>query len=433
MTDPWILLAILVMLVLAAVAGGLWIAVALGLVGVLAIYLGASSKISFINLIPWNTWNSFILTAVPLYLFMGELLVNTGIAKPFYRALNVWIQKLPGGLLQTNVFGCAVFAAMSGVSIASAATFGSLSLKELKRQGYDTKFSLGSVAGPAMLGILIPPSIPLVIYGAMVNQSIGRLFMAGVIPGIIFTITMVLYIGTRSKLQPRLVPREVIAVSWKQRIESLKHILPIVTLILLILGGIYGGWFTPTEAGAIGAAGVLLISLGYGLTWKTLKESLIGATRTTCLAFFLVVGAQILSLGLVSAEIPRRVAESITSLSIPPVAIIASLYLLYLVLGCFIDGLSMMLLTLPVVYPIVVGLGYDPIWFGIALVINIELGLITPPFGFNLFVVQGVSGEDLLTVAAGSMPYVFLGIFMLVLITAYPGVVTWLPNLMRGG
>ena len=418
-------------LLIGLLVAGVWIAVALGMVGVIGLLLVDPSSLRGVGVIVWDTLDSFVLTAVPLFFFMGSLILHSGISSRFYKSLSMWLDHVPGSLAHSNIVACSLFAAISGSSVATAAAIGAIALPEMEKRGYDRALTYGSLAAGGTLGILIPPSIPFIIYGAMIGESIGRLFIAGVIPGIVLSGIFVVYIGIRTLLNPQLIPRREIHVAWRERLSGLVDLVPIFFLMFLILGGIYFGIATPTEAAAIGVVGAILVAWVYKqLNWRVLKASLSEAIKANSMILFIVVGAQIMSYAMVTAGIPRAIVAVITGLQVEPLTIFLLICVMYLILGCLMDALSLMLLTLPVVYPVMMALGYDAIWFGVVLVILLEVGLITPPVGMNLFVIQGMARQPLSIVARGSFPYVILMLILLALLTLYPQLALWLPAKM---
>ncbi len=422
---------ILFFLLIGLLVAGVWIAVVLGMVGVIGLLLVDPSSLRGVGVIVWDTLESFVLTAVPLFFFMGSLILHSGISTRFYKSLSMWLDHVPGSLAHSNIVACSLFAAISGSSVATAAAIGAIALPEMEKRGYDRALTYGSLAAGGTLGILIPPSIPFIIYGAMIGESIGRLFIAGVIPGIVLSGIFIIYIGIRTFFNPGLVPRKEIHVTWDERLSGLVDLVPIFFLMFLILGGIYLGIVTPTEAAAIGVVGAILVAWAYKqLSWQVLKASLNDAIKANSMILFIVVGAQIMSYAMVTAGIPRAIVAVITGLQVEPVTIFLLICVMYLILGCLMDALSLMLLTLPVVYPVMMALGYDAIWFGVVLVILLEVGLITPPVGMNLFVIQGMARQPLSIVARGSMPYVILMLILLALLTLYPQLALWLPARM---
>lgn len=419
------------MLLFGLLFSGVWIAMGLGMVGILGLLLIEPSSIMGVGIVVWDTLESFVLTAVPLFLLMGSIILHSGISSGFYRGLSLWLDYLPGSLAHSNISACSIFAAISGSSVATAAAIGAIAIPEMEKRGYDRSLIYGSLAAGGTLGILIPPSLIFILYGAIIGESVGRLFIAGIIPGILLSLLFLLYIGIRTVINPSLVPRGEERATWRKRLRGLVDVLPIFILMFLILGGIYLGLATPTEAAAVGVFGSLVMALFTGrLNLKVLSASLDAAIKSNCMILFIVVGAQIMSYALVTAGIPRALVALISGLQVQPAVIFLFLCLMYLILGCFMDAISLMLLTLPVVYPVMMSLGYDPIWFGVVLVILLEVGLITPPVGMNLFVIQGLADQPLGIVAWGAFPYVIMMLFMVFLIALFPDLALWLPSKM---
>jgi C4-dicarboxylate transporter DctM subunit len=411
--------------------GGVWIAIALGAAGVLGVLLINPALVGGLESVVWNTIENFVLTAVPLFLFMGTIILHSGISARFYRSLAMWLNRLPGGLAQANIGASSVFAALCGSSVATAAAVGAIAIPEMRGRGYDMRVTTGTLAAGGTLGILIPPSIPFIIYGSTVGESVGRLFIAGLVPGIIMTAAFMLFLALQVRLRPELVPADVERFTWLERLRGLRDVVPIALLILVVMGGIYAGVMTPTEAAGVGAAGAVGVALLYrSLTWRILKRSLLDTLRTNAMILFIVVGAQIMSFALVSAGVPRGIVAAIDRLHAPPYAILLLVTLMYVVLGCLVDALSLMLLTLPVVHPVMKAAGFDPIWFGVVLVILLEVGLVTPPVGMNLFVIQGAGRVPLKTIIAGIWPFIIADCARLTLLMAFPAISTWLPSFM---
>jgi len=371
-----------------------------------------------------------VLTSVPLFILMGELILRAGLSENFYRSMGLWFHGLKGGLLQSNIVACAVFAAVSGSSVATAAAIGTVAIPEMSRRGYEPKILFGSLAAGGTLGILIPPSIPMIIYGAMVEQSVERLFIAGVLPGIVMSLIFMAYIWVRVAVTPSLVPPAEARPTWAERFSSLAGVAPMFLLILLVLGSIWLGYATPTEAAAVGASAAMVLALASRrLNWRVFAESVTSTIRTTCMVLFIIVGAQILTYALVKTGASRALTAWVVGLGLSKWILFAIVTVLYIFLGCIIDGVSMMVLTLPILYPIIIAAGFDPIWFGIALVILIELGNVTPPVGLNMFVIHGISGgRPIGEVIWGSLPFGILMLAVLALISIFPGLVSWLPS-----
>ena len=404
-------------------ASGQWIFFALGIAGIFGIlWSGGVEGLKPLGYLTWNTNNNFNLTAIPLFILMGELILQSGVSARFYRSLGAWFNRIPGGLLQVNILASAFFASLTGVSVASAAALGTVVIPSQKQLGYDHPMVFGSLAGGGALAVLIPPSIPMIIYGAMTETSVVKLFMAGIIPGLVLTGLFMCYIGIRAILNPNLVPKHEARYSWQAKFASLTDIIPIVLIALTILLGIYFGLTTPTEAGAIGALCAFLLSI-YSLRsgwWLGLKSALNNSVKTTCMLLSIMVGSQILAFAFVSTGLNREITDWIVDLNLTKFGFLIAIDIIYLVLGCFMDPISILVLTLPIVHPIIDALGFSPIWFGIILVVLIEIGLLTPPVGMNLFVIHGLSGgspfED---VVRGSVPYIVILIFFLAAISFF--------------
>lgn len=430
----WVTFSFLMIAMLFLTLGsGLWIAFALMGTGMTGLYIEGGGR-AFLSLgnISWNSINSFTLSPVPLFIVMGAVILRCGVAERFYVALAIWLRGLPGGLLQSNVVACSFFAAACGSSVATAGTIGTVTIPELKARGYKDRMIFGSLAGGGTLGILIPPSIVMILYASIVEVSVARLFIAGFMPGLVLSLMFMGYISLRCMMNPSLAPKEQVTYTAEQRIRSLWNILPLMGLILFVMGSIYLGWATPTEAAALGVVASMIVAALYrGLTWENLKQAHISAVRTTCMVLIIVVAAQIFSYALVYSGISRLLTEWVISLELPNFVLFLAIIALYIFLGCLIDGTSMMLLTLPVLFPIINAAGFDLIWFGVVVVILIEIGLITPPIGLNLFVLQGIGGRTpYAEIVRGAVPYVLLMLLFLMMIWVAPQIVLWLPEQM---
>jgi len=406
------------------VAGGLGIAAIIG--GI--IFLG---KFGIAAYVPWEVGDSFVLTAIPLFIFMGEVLLRSGLSIRLYDGAAAVLGRLPGGLLHANIGSCAIFAAISGSSLATAATIGTVALPELEKRGYENKIACGSLAAGGTLGILIPPSISMIIIGAMTEQSIAKLFIAGVFPGIMLVGLFMSYIVVRVIIQPQLAPRFE-TIPLKRRALNIIRMWPVMVIMLFVLGGIYLGVTTPTEAAAVGAFMAMVFALIYRkLNWLTLKASMLGAVKITAMLLFIIVGAMILSGMLGLLKVPFKMVAWVASLPFPPLAILIGIYIMYLFLGCFLDGLALVVLTVPIVFPIIRELGFDTVWFAVALVILVECCLLTPPVGTNVYVIHGLRpGRPMSEVILGAMPFFFMMLVGLAIITAFPIIATWLPGTM---
>ncbi len=379
----------------------------------------------------WGSASSWTLTALPLFVWMGEILFRTRLSNDMFKGLAPWMQSLPGRLLHTNVAGCTIFAAVSGSSAATCATIGKMTLPELTRRGYPEHMIVGTLAGASTLGLLIPPSIIMIVYGVTAEVSIARLFIAGVLPGLMLALLFSGYIAAWALANPGKIPAADQTLTFMQKMAESRSLIPVVLLISAVLGSIYTGIATATEAAAVGVVGSLVISAVQGsLTWQSFKDSLMGATRLYCMIALILAGAAFLTLSMGYIGLPRHLAEWIASLGLTQGQLIAALAVFYIILGCFLDGISMVVLTMGVIMPTVVKAGIDPIWFGIFIVLVVEMAQITPPVGFNLFVLQGMTGRELTWIAKVTIPMFLLMCVGVLLIYVFPGIVTWLPQQM---
>ncbi|MDQ7971167.1 MAG: TRAP transporter large permease subunit [Rhodocyclaceae bacterium] len=411
---------------------GVWIGLTLSGVAWIAMELFSSRPAGDAMAVTiWGSASGWTLTALPLFVWMGEILFRTRLSQDMFSGLAPWMQRLPGRLLHTNVVGCAIFAAVSGSSAATCATIGKMTLPELGKRGYPQDMVIGTLAGAGTLGLLIPPSIIMIVYGVAADVSIARLFIAGVIPGILLAVLFSGYIAIWALMNPDKVPPADARMSFMQKLAASRSLIPVTLLILAVLGSIYAGIATATEAAAVGVVGALVISAAQGsLSWKTFKDSLLGATRLYCMMALILAGAAFLTLAMGYIGLPRHLAEWIGSLGLSKFQLVAMLAVFYIVLGCFLDGISMVVLTMGVIMPTVTAAGIDPIWFGIFIVLVVEMAQITPPVGFNLFVLQGMTGKDLLYIARVTVPMFLLMIAAVLIIYFFPALVTWLPKQM---
>jgi len=380
----------------------------------------------------WGSASSWTLTALPLFIWMGEILFRTRLSQDMFKGLAPWMQALPGRLLHTNVVGCAIFAAVSGSSAATCATIGKMTLPELQKRGYPEDMVIGTLSGSGTLGLLIPPSIIMIVYGVAADVSIAQLFIAGVIPGLLLAGLFSGYIIFWSLRHPDQIPPRDAPMSFMQKLQASSSLIPVVLLIAAVLGSIYTGFATATEAAAVGVVGSLVLSQLQGsMSWSVFKAALMGATRLYCMIALILAGAAFLTLSMGYIGLPRHLAEWIGGLGLSPFALIMALMVFFILLGCFLDGISMVVLTMGVLMPTVQKAGIDPIWFGIFVVFVVEMAQITPPVGFNLFVLQGMTGKQLPYIARVSMPMFFLMVGAVLLIYFVPGIVTWLPTQMK--
>lgn len=410
---------------------GMPIAGALGLVGLVSLLLYDPNLINAVPFVLWNSSISFVLVACPLFVLMGNIMLDSGINKRFYGAISLWVRWLPGGLLQTNIFASSIFAAVSGSSVATAATMGTIAIPEQIKLNYEKKIIYGSLAAGGTLGILIPPSIAMIIYCSLVYESVGKLFMAGVIPGILMAALFVGYILIRSVINPSIAPQvKNVHVSMKERLLSLVDLMPTMMIIAFILLAIYLGWATPNEIAAVGVALSLIFAVLYrGFSIQKLKKSLSETAFLTGMLLFVIIGAQIFTYALFSWGATAEISAAVVNLPLSPMVIWFVLALMYIFLGMFIDAISMMVLTLAVVHPIIVGLGFDPVWFGVVLVLLLEIGLITPPVGLNLYTIKAVANESSFSdIVKGSFPFVLLLLLGVIILTIFPQLALWLPQ-----
>jgi tripartite ATP-independent transporter DctM subunit len=425
--------ALLVLSLFAILASGVWIGLTLSGVAWIGMQLFSSRPAGDAMAVTiWGSSSSWTLTALPLFIWMGEILFRTRLSEDMFKGLAPWMQRLPGRLLHTNVVGCAIFAAVSGSSAATCATIGKMSLPELARRGYPDMMALGSLAGAGTLGLLIPPSIIMIVYGVTADVSISQLFIGGVIPGIVLAGIFSLYIAGWSIKNAHLIPPPDAPMTFAEKLRESKNLIPVVLLIVAVLGSIYAGVATATEAAALGVLGSLIISAAQGsMTWQTFKEALMGGTRLYCMIALILAGAAFLTLSMGYIGLPRHLAEWIATLGLSKFALILALTAFYVVLGCFLDGISMVVLTMGVIMPTVQKAGIDPLWFGIFIVIVVEMAQVTPPVGFNLFVLQGMTRREIGTIARAAFPFFLLMVGMVVLLYAVPQLVTFLPEQMR--
>ena len=379
----------------------------------------------------WGTSSSWTLTALPLFVWMGEILFRTKLSENLFTGLAPWLSRLPGGLIHVNVVGCALFAAISGSSAATVATVGKMSIPELRKRNYPEKLLLGSLAGSGTLGLLIPPSIILIIYGVTVQESIAKLFIAGIIPGIMIAVIFMVYVITWSIINKKEMPTSNESFSFSEKIKGSSQLLPVIMLIIAVIGSIYAGIATATEAASLGVVGALILSFFQKtLTKETFKTSLLGATKTSCMIAFILAGSSFLSLAMGFTGLPRNLAIWIQEMNLSPYVLIFVLTIFYIILGMFLDGISAVVLTMAIIEPMIRQAGFDMIWFGIFLVVVVEMAQITPPVGFNLFVLQGMAGKDMGYIARSAFPLFLLMILAVIFIIIFPEIALWLPEQM---
>ena len=430
--DQLLLTAIFLVVLFLLLGSGVWIGLSLLGVGYVAMGLFTTRPIgdAMVTTI-WGASSSWTLTALPLFIWMGEILFRSRLSEDMFRGLAPWMSALPGRLLHTNIIGCTIFAAISGSSAATCATIGKMTIPELRKRGYPEAMTVGTLAGAGTLGLLIPPSIIMIVYGVTANVSIGQLFIAGVIPGLMLAGLFMGYVVVWSLANPGKIPSSDIKLSLARKLYESRNLIPAMSLVVIVLGSIYTGIATATEAAAVGVVGALAITALQGsLDRKTFVDSLMGATRLSCMIAFILAGAAFLTLAMGFTGLPRHVAEWIDSLNLSPWKLIVALTIFYIILGCFLDGISMVVLTMAVVLPTVERAGFDLIWFGIFVVVVVEMAQITPPVGFNLFVLQGMTGHQITYIARAALPLFFLMVVAVAIITLFPGIVTFLPQQM---
>jgi tripartite ATP-independent transporter DctM subunit len=380
----------------------------------------------------WAVSSSWTLTALPLFVWMGEILYRTRLSEDMFRGLAPWLSGLPGGLVHTNIVGCTVFAAVSGSSAATLTTVGKMSIPELRRRNYPETMIIGTLAGAATLGLMIPPSLTLIVYGVTINESITRLFMAGVIPGLVLAAMFMAYVAIRASLSKDWAPTPEPRTTFAEKLAASRFLVPLVLLILLVIGSMYAGVATATEAAAFGVLGSLALAAWQkSLTRAAFVESLMGAVRTSAMIALILAGAAFLSLSMGFTGLPRALADFIGALELSRFELLMALLVFYIVLGCFLDGISSVVLTMAVVEPMVRQAGIDIVWFGIFIVVVVEMAQITPPIGFNLFVLQGMTRHEMSTIAKAAFPMFLIMVLMVFVLIAFPGLATWLPANMR--
>ncbi|MBD1160518.1 MAG: TRAP transporter large permease [Candidatus Pelagibacter sp.] len=411
---------------------GVWVAISMIGVSTIGMMLFTSRPVGdAMATTIWGTSSSWTLTALPLFVWMGEILFRTKLSENLFSGLSPWMQKLPGGLIHVNVVGCALFAAISGSSAATVATVGKMSIPELRKRKYPEKILLGSLAGSGTLGLLIPPSIILIIYGVTVQESIAKLFIAGIIPGIMIAIIFMGYVIIWSLINKKSMPKSYENFSFLEKIKKSKQLLPVIILISSVIGSIYTGVATATEAASLGVVGALILSyFQKSLNKETFRQSLLGATKTSCMIAFILAGSTFLSLAMGFTGLPRNLAIWIESMQLSPYILIFVLMIFYIILGMFLDGISAVVLTMAIIEPMIRQAGFDMIWFGIFLVIVVEMAQITPPVGFNLFVLQGMANKDMGFIAKSAFPLFLLMILAVILVVIFPEIALWMPNQM---
>ncbi len=380
----------------------------------------------------WRSASSWTLTALPMFIWMGEILFRTRLSEDMFKGLAPWMARLPGGLMHTNIAGCAVFAAVSGSSAATLTTVGKMTIPELRKRQYPERMVIGTLAGAATLGLMIPPSLTLIVYGVSINESITSLFIAGIIPGLVLAGLFMLYVVGVSQISKTYTPVPEPKISFGEKLRRSRFLVPVLLLILLVIGSMYTGLATATEAAAIGVVGALVLAAAQrSLSWSVFVESLMGATRTSAMIALILAGAAFLTLAMGFTGLPRGLAAFIGSMELTQFQLIMVLMVFYIILGCFLDGISIVVLTIAIVEPMVRQAGIDLIWFGIFIVVVVEMAQITPPIGFNLFVLQGMTGHPMSYIARAALPMFLIMFGMILLLVAFPELATWLPEQVR--
>ncbi|MDC0948704.1 TRAP transporter large permease subunit [Gammaproteobacteria bacterium] len=432
--DELQLTAIFLFALLVLLSTGVW--VGLSLIGVawigMTLFTNRPAGDAMITTI-WSASSSWTLTALPLFIWMGEILFRTRLSADMFRGLAPWMDKLPGRLLHTNIVGCTLFAAVSGSSAATLPTVGKMSIPELRRRGYPERMVVGTLAGAATLGLMIPPSLTLIVYGVTINESITKLFLAGVLPGLVLATMFMAYVALWSVVYRDEVPPRGPVMSFAEKVRESRFLIPLVVLVMIVIGSMYLGFATATEAAAFGVIGALLLAWAQGsLNRQTFIDSLLGATATSAMIALILMGASFLSLSMGFTGLPRALAEWIGAFNLTPFTLIIALMGFYIVIGCFLDGISSVVLTMAVVEPMIRQAGIDVIWFGIFIVVVVEMAQITPPIGFNLFVMQGMTGHEINTIARAALPMFLIMVAMVFVLIAFPELATWAPQQISG-
>ncbi len=414
---------------------GVWVGLALMGVAWVGMELFTTRPVGDVMLTTiWTSSSSWTLTALPLFIWMGEILFRTRLSEDMFKGLAPWLARLPGGLVHTNIVGCTVFAAVSGSSAATLTTVGKMSIPELRKREYPETMIIGTLAGAATLGLMIPPSLTLIVYGVTINESISKLFFAGILPGLFLATLFMAYVAIFSRVSNKWQPRAEPAMSFGKKVANSRFLIPVFLLIGLVIGSMYLGFATATEAAAFGVIGGLVLAAGQGsLTWTTFTQSLMGATRTSAMIALILAGASFLSLSMGFTGLPRGLADMIAGFELTKFQLLMVLLVFYIVLGMFLDGISSVVLTMAVVEPMIRQAGIDLIWFGIFIVVVVEMAQITPPIGFNLFVLQGMTDHEMGFIARAAFPMFLIMVLMVFVLIAFPELATWLPDNIRKG
>lgn len=431
--DPLIVGLIGIAILLVFLFSGLSIGVGMALVGFLgfSVLVGFGPALGLLKSVPYSTFAHYDLSVIPLFILMGSFAFAAGMSEDLFNAVYKWIGHFRGGVAQATIVACACFAAISGSSLATAATLGAVALPEMKKYKYDDGLATGAIAAGGSVGILIPPSVILIIYGIITEQSIGKLFLAGFIPGIMETVFYLFTIWYLTFFKPHHGPKGP-KTTFREKTDALKHTWEVVILFIVVIGGIYRGWFTPTEAAGIGAFGTFFFALIKGkLTWSVFKESLVNTCRTTGMLFLIILGAMVFGYFLSVSQLPSSLASSVAELPVNRYVILGIILIVTLALGCVMDSMAIVLLTIPVFFPLILDLDFNPIWFGILVVRVTEMGLITPPVGLNVFIIKGISGVPIGTIFKGVFPHLVADAIQVIFLVAFPQIVLFLPNMME--
>ncbi len=414
---------------------GVWVGLALIGVAWVGMELFTSRPVGDVMITTiWSTSSSWTLTALPLFIWMGEILYRTRLSEDMFRGLAPWMARLPGGLIHTNIVGCTIFAAVSGSSAATLTTVGKMSIPELRKRNYPEPMVIGTLTGAATLGLMIPPSLTLIVYGVTINESITKLFFAGILPGLVLAAMFMAYVAIYSKVSSNWQPNKEPRLRFTDKLRNSRFLIPVILLILVVIGSMYLGFATATEAAAFGVIGGLLLAASQGsLTWQTFSASLMGATRTSAMIALILAGAGFLSLSMGFTGLPRGLANIIAELELSRFELLMVLLIFYIILGCFLDGISSVVLTMAVVEPMIIDAGINLIWFGIFIVVVVEMAQITPPIGFNLFVMQGMTNHEMGFVARSAIPMFLIMVLMVFVLIAFPQLATYLPDNLRPG
>ncbi len=433
--DEFYATGIFLMVLFLLLGSGVWVGLALLGVAFVGMELFTTRPVGDAMMTTiWSSSSSWTLSALPLFIWMGEILFRTRLSEDMFKGLSPWMARLPGGLVHTNIVGCTVFAAVSGSSAATLTTVGKMSIPELRKREYPESMVIGTLAGAATLGLMIPPSLTLIVYGVTINESITKLFIAGIVPGLFLAAMFMIYVAIMSKVSREFSPKSEPRMSFSEKLSNSRFLIPVILLILLVIGSMYLGFATATEAAAFGVLGALgLAALQGSLNWKSFSDSLMGATRTSAMIALILAGAAFLSLSMGFTGLPRALAEWIASLELSRFELLMALLVFYIVIGCFLDGISSVVLTIAVVEPMIRQAGIDIIWFGIFIVVVVEMAQITPPIGFNLFVLQGMTNHEMNYIAKAALPMFLLMVIMVFVLIGFPEIATWLPDNMRQG